>query len=98
MYQCSWCSFDTLLITGGKSRTVKESEEIHKQVSLSSKAIDHWERIALILFKVRPGACSLIRLDDVEDVLEETPEKLADSLILFCQVAKSKPKFWLKNV
>ena len=32
--QSSLCSFDTLLITGGKSRTVKESEEIHKQVLL----------------------------------------------------------------
>ena len=27
------------------------------------------------------------KLDDIEDVLEEAPEKLADSVILFCQVS-----------
>ena len=35
---------------------------------------------------MKPGVCSLIKLDDIEDVLEEAPEKLADSVILFCQV------------
>eukprot|EP00090_Calanus_glacialis_P035219 TRINITY_DN6016_c0_g1_i4.p1 TRINITY_DN6016_c0_g1~~TRINITY_DN6016_c0_g1_i4.p1 ORF type:complete len:319 (-),score=91.45 TRINITY_DN6016_c0_g1_i4:136-1092(-) len=58
-------SFDTLLISGMRSKSVKESEEIHKLV--------------------KPGVSSLIKLDDVEDVLEEAPEKLADSVILFCQ-------------
>ena len=38
------------------------------------------------MIKAKPGLCSLIKLDDVEDVLEESPEKLADSVILFCQV------------
>ena len=36
---------------------------------------------------MKPGVCSLIKLDDIEDVLEEAPEKLADSVILFCQVS-----------
>ena len=36
--------------------------------------------------QIRPGLSSLIKVDDVEDVLEEAPEKLADSMILFCQV------------
>merc|ERR1712203_191221 len=31
------------------------------------------------------GLCSVIKLDDVMDVLTEAPERLADSLILFCQ-------------
>ena len=61
-----YTSFETLLISGMKSKAVKESEEIHKEV--------------------KPGLCSLIKLDDIEDVLEEAPEKLADSVILFCQV------------
>ena len=32
----------------------------------------------------------MIKLDGVEDVLDEAPQKLADSLILFCQVLKLK--------
>ena len=31
------------------------------------------------------GLCSIIKLEDVGDVLAEAPERLADSLILFCQ-------------
>lgn len=31
------------------------------------------------------GLCSIIKLDDVTDVVVEAPERLADSLILFCQ-------------
>ena len=30
----------------------------------------------------------MIKLDGVEDVLDEAPQKLADSLILFCQVLR----------
>jgi len=58
-------SFDILLLSGMKSKSVKDSEEIHKEV--------------------RPGLCSIIKLDGVEDVLEEAPDKLADCLILFSQ-------------
>ena len=31
------------------------------------------------------GLCSIIKLEDVRDVVVEAPERLADSLILFCQ-------------
>ena len=31
------------------------------------------------------GLCSIIKLDDVTNVVVEAPERLADSLILFCQ-------------
>jgi len=34
---------------------------------------------------IEAGLCSVIKLDDVMDVLTEAPERLADSLILFCQ-------------
>ena len=34
---------------------------------------------------ITAGLCSIIKLDDVEDVVVEAPERLADSLILFCQ-------------
>ena len=34
---------------------------------------------------IAPGLCSLIKLEDVTAVLAEAPERLADSLILFCQ-------------
>ena len=39
-----------------------------------------------IFEQIKPGLSSLIKVDDVDDVLEESPSKLADSLILFCQV------------
>jgi len=34
---------------------------------------------------IAAGLCSIIKLDDVMDVVVEAPERLADSLILFCQ-------------
>eukprot|EP00090_Calanus_glacialis_P013875 TRINITY_DN2250_c0_g1_i2.p1 TRINITY_DN2250_c0_g1~~TRINITY_DN2250_c0_g1_i2.p1 ORF type:complete len:322 (-),score=110.47 TRINITY_DN2250_c0_g1_i2:163-1128(-) len=56
---------ETLLLTGAKSRDIKGSEEIHRQI--------------------RTGICSIIKLEDVDDVLEEAEEKAADAIILFCQ-------------
>ena len=38
--------------------------------------------------QIKPGLSSLIKIGDVDDVLEESPSKLADSLILFCQVRR----------
>ena len=35
--------------------------------------------------QVKTGLCSIIRVEDVENVLEEAHEKVADALILFCQ-------------
>ena len=57
---------ETLLLTGAKSRAVKGSEDMHKQI--------------------RTGLCSIIKLADVDNVLEEAQEKVADAIILFCQV------------
>ena len=56
---------ETLLLTGAKSRAVKGSEDMHKQI--------------------RTGLCSIIKLADVDNVLEEAQEKVADAIILFCQ-------------
>ena len=35
--------------------------------------------------KVKKGLCSIIRLSEVENVLEEAPKKAAGAMILFCQ-------------
>ena len=80
-------SFDTLLISGMKSKSIKDSEEIHKQVGyiLKKQNINQNDFFDFMI-KAKPGLCSLIKVDDVEDVLGESPEKLADSVILFCQV------------
>jgi protein NDRG1 len=56
---------ETLLLTGAKSRNIKGSEDVHRQI--------------------RTGICSIIRLEDVDNVLEEAEEKAADVIILFCQ-------------
>ena len=52
-------------MTGAKSRDVKGSEDVHRQI--------------------RTGICSIIKLEDVDNVLEEAEEKVADAMILFCQ-------------
>ena len=39
-----------------------------------------------IFLQITPGLSSLIKIEGVEDVVEGAPEKLADSLTLFCQV------------
>jgi len=35
--------------------------------------------------QMKAGLCSLIKMEDVENVLDEAEEKLADAIILFCQ-------------
>ena len=35
--------------------------------------------------QMKPGLCSIIKVEDVENVLAEAEEKLADAMILFCQ-------------
>jgi hypothetical protein len=35
--------------------------------------------------QVKTGLCSILKVEDVENVLEEAEEKLADAVILFCQ-------------
>jgi len=35
--------------------------------------------------EITPGLCSMIKMEDVTDPLAEAPEKVAESLILFCQ-------------
>ena len=38
--------------------------------------------------QIKTGLCSLIKLEDVENVVEEATEKAADAIILFCQVSR----------
>jgi len=35
--------------------------------------------------QLKPGICSLIKIEDVNDVLEDAPAKASDAIILFCQ-------------
>ena len=37
-------------------------------------------------FQITPGLCSIIKVEEVSDPLAEAPEKVAEALILFCQV------------
>ena len=70
--------WDEVKVSEGKWGDPQTGEKDKKNEDQSSKL--------LFISKVKPGVCSLIKLDDIEDVLEEAPEKLADSVILFCQV------------
>ena len=42
--------------------------------------------MTLLIMQVKPGNCSIIKLEDVDDVLSEGTDKLVDAIILFCQV------------
>ena len=77
-------SFDTLLITGTKSKAMKDTEEIHEEVISYNMMLK--EPLTTIIWKVKPGTCSIIKIDDVKDVMTEATDKLVDAIILFCQV------------
>ena len=32
-----------------------------------------------------PGLCSIIKVEDVRDPLQEAPDKVSEALVLFCQ-------------
>ena len=38
------------------------------------------------IFQLRPGICSMIKVEDVADVLTEANVKAAEAILLFCQV------------
>ena len=38
--------------------------------------------------QITPGLCSIIKVEEVSDPLVEAPEKVAEALILFCQVTQ----------
>jgi len=62
-------SVEVLLIVGSKGTHVKEAEQMHQAISKS---------------KDTKGA-SIIKLDDIGDPINEVPDKLAQSLLLFCK-------------
>ena len=76
---------EVLLVAGARSRHVGDTEAIHRQLlpGLSS------------LIKVRQGSkpplpqqalTSWRQVEDVEDPLAESQEKVAEAILLFCQV------------
>eukprot|EP00092_Neocalanus_flemingeri_P011887 GFUD01012819.1.p1 GENE.GFUD01012819.1~~GFUD01012819.1.p1 ORF type:complete len:880 (+),score=232.59 GFUD01012819.1:62-2701(+) len=58
-------NFDVLLLAGVKSKYVKDTEDIHKEMS--------------------PGLCSMIKIEDVSEPLTETPGRVSEAVLLFCQ-------------
>jgi len=49
---------------------------------LNSKCVQETEAIHK---EIAPGLCSMIKVEDVVDPLVETPDKIAEALVLFCQ-------------
>jgi len=58
-------NFDVLLMAGMKSKYVKDTESIHKEMA--------------------PGLCSMIKIEDVSEPLTETPDRVSEAILLFCQ-------------
>ena len=36
---------------------------------------------------MNPGLCSMIKVEDVSEPLTETPERVSEAVLLFCQVS-----------
>merc|ERR1719450_181806 len=64
-------STETLILVGAKTKPGTRNGAVKKSENLMKK--------------MGRGLCSIIRLADVEDVLEEVPDQAADAIILFCQ-------------
>jgi len=64
-------SVETLILVGAKTKAGSRSIAVKKSED--------------IMKMMRKGLCSIIRMSDVEDVLEEAPEKATYAIILFCQ-------------
>jgi len=58
-------NFDVLLLAGMKSKYVKDTEAIHKEMA--------------------PGLCSMIKVEEVSEPLTETPARVSEAVLLFCQ-------------
>lgn len=64
--------------------------QLHERISydvicMSGTRSKYLEDVDQILSNIKPGLCSVIKVDDSEDPLLDSVEKVADSLILFCQ-------------
>ena len=64
-------SVETLILVGAKTKAGSRNSAVNKSED--------------IMKRMRKGLCSIIRMSDVEDVLEEAPEKVTYAMILFCQ-------------
>lgn len=54
-------------------------------ICMSGTRSKYLDDVDQILSNIKPGLCSVIKVDDSEDPLLDAVEKVADSLILFCQ-------------
>ena len=63
---------DTLLIVGGQSECVKDTEELYKTIQKGSQG---------------KSKTSLIKIEKVGDVLTQKADKVAEAILFFCQVA-----------
>ena len=68
-------------MAGVKSSSVGDTVAMHKEVTTGR--VFSPDRAC---FKITPGLCSIIKVEEVSDPLAEAPEKVAEALILFCQV------------
>lgn len=64
-------------LASSKQRECTNRSEIIKEV------LDHL--LKAYLHKIEPGLCSIIKVEDVSNPLLESPEKVSEALILFCQ-------------
>ena len=62
---------ETLMLVGAKSKTGSRNIAVKRSEEM--------------LKQMKKGLCSMIKLSEVENVLEEAPEEAADAIILFCQ-------------
>ena len=69
---------------GGNIRQKREKENLKNREKLTLRYIIKYN------FQLKPGICSIIKIEDVNDVLGDAPVKAADAIILFCQVYNNR--------
>jgi hypothetical protein len=77
-------SFDVLLIAGTKSKYLADTDVIHREVAFLT--IVFLFVSPTIAFQMSPGLCSMIKIEEVAEPLNEAPIRVAEAVLLFCQV------------
>ena len=69
-----------------KSKYVQDTEVIHKEVTRFKLNLFHLFLICIV--QMAPGLCSMIKVEDVSEPLTESPDRVAEAVLLFCQVSE----------
>ena len=83
---------DLLVITGAKTRMVEAGEAIHrlqfsnKMKHLMPEFIIFSQRLINSCRELASGQCSIIKMEETDNPMGKTADKVAEAFVLFAQV------------